>query len=378
MTNSAGSTTSTYATLQVVDNDAPTASIVTPASGSTYAAGDTLSFSGTASDPEDGVLPASAFTWSIDLHHNEHNHPAMAPKSGSRSGSYVVPTEGHTETTVFYRVTLTVKDSGGLTDTTSVDVDPRKVKLTLASTNPAGLKLTLDGQPQTAPFTADSVVGVKRDLGVVSPQSLGGKTYEFVSWSDGGAATHTIATPTADRTYTANFREVVTGSTSTVNLTPTEDAYANSAARAVNFGTSASLCSRGGTVAPAVSYLRFTLPAAPAGKTLTSVGLRYRTTTLSSAGSAVPQKINLASNAWTETDLNWNNKPSLGVAIGKTPAATAPDRPYNATLDAPSVGSKLGTTMTIAVQSGTDDNSWLWSREHANASYRPQLTLTFS
>ncbi len=377
VTNNSGSSISAYATLKVVDNDAPTATIVTPAAGSTYAAGDTLSFSGTGSDPEDGTLPASAFTWSIDLHHNVHSHPGMAPASGSRSGSYVIPAEGHTETTVFYRVTLTVKDSGGLTATSYVDVHPRKVKLTLASTNPAGLQLTLDGQPRTAPFTADSVIGVKRDLGAVSPQTLGGKTYEFVSWSDGGAGTHTVSTPNADRTYTANFRETKVA-TNTVDLTPTEDAYANSAAKAVNFGTSASLCSRGGTVAPAVSYLRFTLPAAPAGKTLTSVNLRYRTTTLSSAGSAVSQKINLASNAWSETDLNWNNKPGLGAALGNTPAATVPNTTYNATLDASGLTPKLGTTTTIAVQSGTDDNSWLWSREHGNAGYRPQLTLTFS
>jgi hypothetical protein len=55
------------------------------------------------------------------------------------------------------------------------------------------------------------VVGISRTIGAVSPQSLAGKNYQFVSWSDGGAQTHTISTPTANTTYTATYREV-TGS----------------------------------------------------------------------------------------------------------------------------------------------------------------------
>ena len=35
---------------------------------------------------------------------------------------------------------------------------------------------------------------------------LGGNTYDFVSWSDGGQATHEIATPTEDTTYTALYQ----------------------------------------------------------------------------------------------------------------------------------------------------------------------------
>ena len=49
------------------------------------------------------------------------------------------------------------------------------------------------------------VVGIQRTLGAVSPQTSGGTTYAFQSWSDGGAATHTIATPRRDTTYTATF-----------------------------------------------------------------------------------------------------------------------------------------------------------------------------
>jgi hypothetical protein len=130
----------------------------------------------------------------------------MQNLAGVKSGSWAIPNTGHTETNIFYRVHLTVTDSGGLSSSTSVDVMPVVRQLTLA-TAPTGLQVTLDGQPFTAPLTADSVVGVQRVIGVTSPQTLAGKTYAFSGWSDAGAATHTITTPAANNTYTATFVE---------------------------------------------------------------------------------------------------------------------------------------------------------------------------
>jgi glucose/arabinose dehydrogenase len=355
---------------------APHATITTPTVGSQYSAGQTISFAGTGTDADDGTLPASAYTWSIALRDTTQSYPAMPATSGITSGTFQIPQEGHTESTVFYRVTLTVTDSKGRTNSTYVDVNPRKVKLSLA-TNVSGPRLTLDGQSQTIPYTGDSVVGVKRSLGAVSPQTVNGRTYEFVSWSDGGSATHTVTTPAVNTTYTATFREIVRTPT-TVKLTPTADSYANAGAKATNFGTSASLCARGATTAPAVSYLRFVLPAAPAGKTLTSATLRYRTTTLASAGSKVTQNIAFADNLWTETGLTWNNRPTVRQSLGTAAANTVPNAAYTTTLKASELAGKVGTTVTVAVAGNGDDNVWFWSRNHANASYRPELTLTFN
>jgi hypothetical protein len=39
-------------------------------------------------------------------------------------------------------------------------------------------------------------------------QTIGGNTYTFASWSDGGAQTHTIVVPETAQTYTANFNAV--------------------------------------------------------------------------------------------------------------------------------------------------------------------------
>ena len=204
VTNDFGNVLSNEAVLTVTTNGAPTATITQPAAGALYSGGSVIAYAGTGSDPQDGTLPASAFTWRVDFHHDAHVHPFIAPTTGAVSGSFTIPTTGHTEANVWYRIYLTVQDSGGLTHTTERDVRPRIVRLTLA-TNPAGLQVNLDGQPVTTPLSFDGVVGIVRNI-EAPPQASGGTTYEFVSWSDGGAARHDLSTPAAATTYTATFR----------------------------------------------------------------------------------------------------------------------------------------------------------------------------
>ncbi|UOQ73010.1 PQQ-dependent sugar dehydrogenase [Hymenobacter cellulosilyticus] len=208
VTNAVGTATSTAATLTVTaPNTAPTAQILTPAEGTTYVAGTTFTFSGDATDPEQGTLPASAFSWRVDFHHDTHVHDGTAFNQGLKTGSFAIPNTGETAANVWYRLYLTVTDAGGLTSTVFRDIYPRTSVLSFA-TNPAGLRLTLDGQPLITPATVTSVEGVLRTLGVVSPQTVNGVTYEFTGWSNGGAATQTGPTPTEDATYTASFRVV--------------------------------------------------------------------------------------------------------------------------------------------------------------------------
>jgi glucose/arabinose dehydrogenase len=210
VSNAQGSATSADAVLTVTTNQAPTATIVQPAVGTLYAGGSVITYSGTGSDPEQGTLPASAFTWQVDFHHDTHTHPFIAPTSGATGGSFTIPTSGETSANVWYRISLTVRDSAGLTHTTFRDVLPRKVQLTLA-TSPAALQLRLDGQPVATPLTFDAVVGIVRTIGATTPQASGGTPYDFVSWSDGGAASHSIATPAANTTYTATYRAATVG-----------------------------------------------------------------------------------------------------------------------------------------------------------------------
>jgi glucose/arabinose dehydrogenase len=212
VSNAYGSATSTAARLTVSNNQSPSAAILAPATGLHYNAGGAITYSGSGSDPEDGNLPASAFSWTIVFHHDTHTHPFLGPITGTTGGSFTIPISGETSANVFYRIELTVTDSAGAQSTTYADILPNVVTLTLAS-DPSGLQLTLDGQPVTAPYAVRGVVGMTRTIGASSVQG----NYSFVGWSDGRAQTHTITTPATDTTYAATYQ--FTGTPTTVVLT---------------------------------------------------------------------------------------------------------------------------------------------------------------
>lgn len=205
VSNAFGAVTSNPATLTVSNNQSPLVSIVAPLDGARYDAGDTIVFSGTASDPENGNLPPGALTWTIVFHHDAHTHPFLGPITGVSSGSFTIPDVGETSANVFYRIHLTATDSAGAQSSDFVDLLPNVVTLVLV-TDPIDLQLTLDGQPVMTPFMVQSVVGMTRTLGAPSPQRVDKRNYSFVSWSDGGAQEHVILTPAADTEYTAFYR----------------------------------------------------------------------------------------------------------------------------------------------------------------------------
>jgi len=204
VSNAFGNALSNVATLSVTSDKPPLAQILTPAQGTTYFGGMVVNYSGSASDFEDGDLPASAFTWQVDFHHDTHLHPFIAATTGSKTGTFTIPTRGETSSNVYYRIILKVKDSAGLTRTVTRDILPRKADLTFATT-PAGLQITLDGEQRVTPFTVTGVVGIKRAIAAPSPQMVNGLSYIFQSWSDGRARIHEISTPAVNTTYTANF-----------------------------------------------------------------------------------------------------------------------------------------------------------------------------
>jgi glucose/arabinose dehydrogenase len=187
-----------------VGNTAPTATITTPTAGTTWRVGDVIQFSGSATDQQDGSLPASALRWELVMNHcpsNCHTHPVQS-FSGVASGSFTAPDHEYPS---HLELRLTATDSGGLTNTASVRLDPRTVALTF-QTNPGGLRVAVNGTEGTATFTRTVIVGSSNSVSAISPQQKGNKTYVFGSWSDGGAQTHNIVAPASATTYTARFR----------------------------------------------------------------------------------------------------------------------------------------------------------------------------
>jgi glucose/arabinose dehydrogenase len=122
-----GGTNSATLTIQV--GNPPVGNITAPKEGATFNLGDTIEYAGAATDPEDGALPANAFSWSVRLlHHPEtdphhHFHPVLGPIQGVKTGSFQIPEEVH-DADVWYRIYLTVTDSDGLTHVSTRDIFP--------------------------------------------------------------------------------------------------------------------------------------------------------------------------------------------------------------------------------------------------------------
>ncbi len=205
VTNSTSNVTSANATLTVTANQPPVPTILTPTAGTFFSYGDTFSYSGSATDPEDGTLSGAAFTWWVTYHTGGVERPFVPETPGSTTGMFTIPNiSPYTLPDVFYRIHLRVEDINGSETEVTRDLQPNVVQVSLA-TNPAGGALLLDGMSFTTPYLFSGVTGQQRSLGVPSPATIGGLAYSFVSWSDGGASTHDILTPVANTTYTATF-----------------------------------------------------------------------------------------------------------------------------------------------------------------------------
>ncbi len=195
-------TTPTSNTPTATINQPPAATISLPAQ---FSGGQTLDVAVSATDAEDGSLPAAKLTWWAELHHDTHTHP-FQPETSSTGGAVTIPARGETSDNIFYRFTLRATDSAGASTTVTRDVQPRKVRVALL-TQPAGLALSLDGQPVNGGLSFVGVTGMERDLSAAD-QSFNGRRYRFAGWSDGKSATYVLTTPAADTTLTASFQDV--------------------------------------------------------------------------------------------------------------------------------------------------------------------------
>jgi glucose/arabinose dehydrogenase len=196
VTDSSGVSDDAEQVIRATGNTPPTPVIAAPSASLQWRVGDVINFSGSANDAQEGAVPASRLSWAIILHHcpsNCHQH-ALQSFVGVASGSFAAPDH---EYPAHLELRLTATDSTGLSQSTSVLLQPRTVLLSIR-TSPVPLKISVDGTLRKAPFDMTVIVNSTHSLSAPTPQALGGRQYDFASWSDGGASTHTIvAGPTA-------------------------------------------------------------------------------------------------------------------------------------------------------------------------------------
>jgi glucose/arabinose dehydrogenase len=207
VTDDLGATDTSAATV-TAGNTPPTASIASPTSAVTWRVGDTVTFSGSATDPEDGALPASALSWDLVMHHcftpdSCHTH-LIQTFSGVASGSFTAPDH---EYPCWIELRLTATDSGGLSSTTSVRLDPRTVDLsflTSAGTSVHGT-VVVNAASHPTPYTVRVVVGAANTISVPARLRFRGATYSFSSWSDHRPRIHMLKAPGRRTAYTATY-----------------------------------------------------------------------------------------------------------------------------------------------------------------------------
>ena len=183
----------------------PQPQILAPGEDFEWGVGDEIEFEGEASDAQDGELPATSLDWSARLYHcpdacHAHSLPASPAVA---SGSLVVPDHDYP---TWVELTLTAKDSRGLSGAVTAKIKPRTVDLAIDS-EPSGLSLGAGLIATATPFVLRAIEG--SNVALVAPQSqeLNGRKYAWQGWSDGSERVHQL-TALAPGAYTAFYREL--------------------------------------------------------------------------------------------------------------------------------------------------------------------------
>lgn len=327
-----------------VSNDPPVPVIATPA-GLTWKVGDLITFSGSASDAQDGDLDASALSWQLAIQHGScpsNCHPHVIQSwTGVASGSFNAPDHGYPS---YLELTLTATDAFGTSASTTRRLDPKTVLLSF-ETAPSGLALAVNQATSTAPFSGTVIVGSSNSVTATSPQPLNGQGYVFSSWSDGLARSHEIVAPATNTTYTATYQQ------SAFVVTPVADAQIRSNKADRNFGTSTTLRVR---KAKSRVYLKFVVSGltGPAD----SAVLRVWVTGPSASGG----RVHRVPNNWTEAGITWRNAPDISLPrLSRVATATV------GTWVEFDLGSAItgNGTYSFAISGGSDDAVDYASRE---------------
>ncbi len=200
-----GAGASDTATLTVnVDNTPPTAIISSPAPSLQWSVGQAIALSGSALDAEQGTLPDSALRWQIVMLHcpgfDCHVH-LVQELGGGGQAVFVAPDHEYPS---FLEIVLTAVDAGGLSHTTSVQLQPNTTSLWFDST-PSGLTLAVGSTANVTPFARDVIVGSQNSVAAPSPQTLAGIPYSFASWSDGGPQAHNVLADAGGGSWAATY-----------------------------------------------------------------------------------------------------------------------------------------------------------------------------
>ncbi|MCB5170103.1 DNRLRE domain-containing protein [Streptomyces bambusae] len=247
----------------------------------------------------------------------------------------------------------------------------------VATQGPSGMALYVDGQN-------------KGTLGYTTHQNYAGFWHvggdNLANWPNrptsnffAGLIDETAVYPSAlTQSQVQNHYNLAKAPSDSVSeVSATEDTYINQGAPSTSYGTSTSMAVRGsGSLYE--SYLRFNLPAAPAGQVLKAASLQIKTSTAAGAGTADTISVVPVDEPWSGTST-FATKPALGSpALGTLAGVPDGSAIHSIDLDTAKVSAALGTAdYSLGLTTNGSDALWLWSSESTAAEGTPQLILTF-
>ncbi len=189
-------------------NRAPTAVISLPAAGTLFSGGDTIHFAGGGTDPEDGPLAAEPphLVGGPSPRHPHSSVSAADLRRGERRG-VCSAARTHGRQHLSPHQSRRDRRRGG---------SRHHVRGCPATKGDAVLCLRADRchhhARRSAPRDTASASLASSAWSVISarrlPRSVAADSLEWQSWSDAGAALHTVVTPTVNATYTATYQVV--------------------------------------------------------------------------------------------------------------------------------------------------------------------------
>jgi glucose/arabinose dehydrogenase len=197
---------SSLARVTVYPGDTPPTATIFPPTPAQWSVGDLVKLDGKGVDSEGEVTSPRPYYWETRLAHcptsagSCHVHP-LQTFSGIRRPEFVAPQHDYPS---HIEVLLRVSDERGLSGTATLEYQPHTVNLALAS-SPPGIQLLAANTKALSPFTVPAIDGSEIQLSAPQTAVVGGSTYTFSSWSDGGPREHPILVGGGQAQYTAAY-----------------------------------------------------------------------------------------------------------------------------------------------------------------------------
>jgi hypothetical protein len=166
--------------------------------------------------------------------------------------------------------------------------------------------------------------------------------------------------------------------TASAQITPSQDAYINTASPGTNYGTAVTL----GVVSPSqTTFIAFDLSSIPAGYTgssITKATLKLYVSSVTTAGSF---NVDLVNGSWTEAKLTANNAPALGPTIAASvPLTKSQARDYILIDITSALQDWLNGTPNdgIALVANSPLSATVESKENIKESHNAELDVVFA